>query len=110
MLRYKVIGNNVISVDLLNDYQVIGIARWNTDAQNYTANFMIKMVTVDIWEAINHNRTENIAFEADFRSINRKMAAYITALTEEDFFPYYMERYRFMIRCVDLGVAFLEKQ
>lgn len=110
MLRYKVIGNNVISVDLQNDYEIIAIAKWDKTSHSYTVNFMIKQKTVDIWDAINNDKTENIEFKSDVKTVNRDMAEYITALSKTDLFDYYINRYDYMMKCFDRGNELYEQE
>lgn len=110
MLRYKVIGNNVISVDLQNNYEIISIAKWNKTSHSYMVNFMIKDKTIDIWDSINNDKTENIEFKSDIRTINKDMAEYITALSKTDFFDYYISRYKYMLKCFDRGNDSFEKE
>lgn len=104
MLKYNVIGNNVILVPIQNNYEIIAIAKWDKVSHSYFVNFMIKMKTVDIWDAINNTKTENIRFESTTKTINRDMAEYVTALSKTDFFRYYMERYGRIIQCFDLNI------
>ena len=110
MLRYKVIGNNVISVNLQNDHEIIGIAKWNKETSNYSVNFMIKGIDIDVWDSINSDKTENISMESDIKSINRDMAKYITALFEDEFFKYYINRYDYMMNCFDRGNELFENE
>ena len=110
MLKYEVIGNNVISVDLQNDHEIVGIAKWNKETRNYTVNFMIKGTDIDVWDSINNDKTENITMESDIKSINRDMTKYITALFEDEFFKYYINRYDYMMNCFDRGNELFEKE
>lgn len=99
MLRYNIIGNNVISVPLQNDYEIIAIAKWDKMSHSYVVNFMVKMKTVDIWEVINNEMTENIRFESTAKTINKDITEYITALSKTDFFKYYIDSYDYMLKC-----------
>ena len=110
MLRYKVIGNNVISIELQDDYEIIAIAKWDKTSRSYAVNFMIKQKTVDIWDVINNDKTENIEFKSDVKTINKDMAEYITVLSKTDLFDHYINRYEYMLKCFDRGNEFYGKE
>ena len=42
MLRYEIIANVGISVDLHNNYTVVALAKWNKEKESYLATFYIK--------------------------------------------------------------------
>ena len=47
MLRYEIIANVGISVDLHNNYTVVALAKWNKEKEYYLATFYIKQTDID---------------------------------------------------------------
>ena len=47
MLRYEIIANVGISVDLHNNFIVVALAKWNKKKESYSATFYIKQTDID---------------------------------------------------------------
>lgn len=108
MLKYKILSNNVIEVDLENDYKVIAMANWNKENKKYYITLYIHEESTDIWDLM--EKAENIEIESDIKSIKRDMAQYATKLLTEGFFKYYIDRYEHMMKCFDKGNELFEKE
>ncbi len=106
MLRYRLLGNNVISVRLNNGYSVIVISIWDKGEKVYRSTFYLKgdgYDTLDLIEA-----KENIKVKADMKTLKVELTKMITQLLTEGFFKHYIERYEYMMKCFDKGNELFE--
>ncbi|WP_313069810.1 hypothetical protein [Lacrimispora sp.] len=107
MLRYKILSNNVVEVDLENGYKVVAMANWNNDKKKYYTTLLLHENTVSKWDLIED--VANIEMESDMKSIKRDMAQHVTDLLADGFFKKYIDRYEYELRCFDKGFDILEK-
>lgn len=57
MLRYEIIANVGISVDLHNNYTVVALAKWNKEKESYLATFYIKQTDIDHLDLMDDTKT-----------------------------------------------------
>lgn len=96
MLRYKLLGNNVTSVNLNNGYSVIVISIWDKGEKIYRLTFYLKGDSYDTLDLIESK--EGIKVDADMKTLKVELAKMITNLLTNGFFKYYIERYNYMMR------------
>lgn len=105
--EYK--GNkDILTIDLHNDYTVIAIKIWNTEEHKYNVQFMLKENTVDKWDLI--EKAESVEFDVDYKIINKAILKYVSTLLSEGFFDYYIERYEYELKCIDIGSDVLDSE
>lgn len=108
MLRYKVLGNSVISIDLNNGYSVISVPLWDRENKNYLITLYLKGDGYDTLDLIETN--ENIIINADMKTIKLEVTKMITNLLAEGFFKRYIDRYQYMMKCFAKGNEFFEEK
>lgn len=106
MLRYKILGNSVISVNLNNGYSVIAISRWDSVEKIYRSTFYLKGDSYDTLDLI--ETEEGIVVKADMKTLKVKLTKMITNLLIDGFFKHYIKRYEYMMKCFDKGNELFE--
>ena len=106
MLRYKTLGNSVISVNLNNGYSVVAISIWDRGENVYRTTLYLKGDTYDTLDLIEEK--EGIVVKADMKTVKSELTKIITNLLTDGFFKHYIERYDYMMKCFDKGNEFFE--
>ena len=108
MLRYEIIGNVTLKINLHNGYAVIAIAKWDRNTEKYFVSFYLQ----DTGHNINHfdlmEDFENIEFESDVKSIKTDIASFIATLLSEKTLDKYISRYKYEQDCFDVGLYRME--
>lgn len=104
--KYKGL-ENIITIDLHNDYTVIAITSKNEETNKYNSSLFLKENTVDDWKLIQD--AENIEFDGSVR-INAAILKHVATLLHEGFFDYYIARYEYELNCFDIGNEKMEKE
>ena len=99
---------DILTIDLHNDYTVIAIKIWNQDERKYTVQLMFKENTVDKWDLI--EKAESVEFDVDYKIINKAILKHVSTLLSEGFFDYYIERYEYELKCIDIGSDVLDSE
>lgn len=97
---------DILFIDLHNGYTVVVIKIWNPEKQNYTVELRIKENTVDKWDLI--EKAESVEFDVDYKIINKAILKHVSTLLSEGFFDYYIERYEYELKCIDIGSDVLD--
>ena len=108
MLRYKILSNNVVEVDLENGYKVVAMSNWNNEKMKYYTTLLIHENTVSKWDML--DEAIDVEMESDMKSIKRDMAQYVKDLLTDGFFKKYIDRYEYELKCFDSGFEILEKE
>lgn len=106
MLRYKILGNSVISVKLNNGYSVIAISIWDKGEKVYRSTFYLKGDSYDTLDLIESK--EGIVVKADMKTLKVELTKTITDLLTDGFFKHYIKRYEYMMKCFDKGNELFE--
>lgn len=106
MLRYKLIGNSIISVNLKNGYSVNVISKWNKDENAYRMSWYLQGDTYDTWDLIEEK--DNVLINSDRKTLFFDVTKTITDCLVDGFFEHYIERYEYMMKCFDKGNEFFE--
>ena len=99
---------DILTIDLHNDYTVIAIKSWNPDEQKYYVQLMLKEKTVDKWDLI--EKAESLEFNVDYKIINKAILKHVATLLSDGFFDYYIDRYEYELKCLDIGNEIAEKE
>ena len=99
---------DIITIDLHNNYTIVAIKIWNKEKENYTVELRIKENTVEKWDLIEN--AESFEFNTNYKTINSAILKQVSALLEEGFFNYYIDRYEYDIACSNRGNEFYEKE
>lgn len=108
MLRYEIIANVGISVDLHNNYEVVALAKWNKEKENYLATFYVKQTDIDHLDLMDEH--VEIEFSSDVKSIRYDMVKYIEILVNNGSIQKYIDRYKYELDCIDKGTAMFEME
>lgn len=106
MLRYELMGNSIISVNLKNGYSVNVISKWNKDENAYRMSWYLKGDTYDTWDLIEEK--DNILIRSDKKTLFADVTKIITGYLIDGFFEHYIKRYEYMMKCFDKGNEFFE--
>lgn len=105
MLRYEIIANVGISVDLHNNYTVVALAKWNKEKGSYLATFYIKQTDIDHLDLMDDHI--EIEFSSEIK-IKNDLVKYIEMLIERGNVQRYIDRYKYELDCIDRGTAMFE--
>lgn len=97
--RYKNM-NNIISIDLHNAYTAIAIIGRDENG-NYDVELRIKENTVEKWDLI--EKAEHILFNKDIMNVHSSILRIVSTYLNEGFFDYYIDRYKYELKCFDVG-------
>ena len=92
--------DNIITIDLHNDYTVIAIIGKDENS-NYNVQLMLKENSVSKWDTI--EKAQNIAINANDKSIYSAILKIVSDYLQEGFFDYYIDRYEYELSCFDKG-------
>ena len=106
MLRYEIIANVGISVDLHNDFTVIALAKWHKEKESYSATFYIKQTDIDHLDLMDDQI--EIEFSSEIKTIKNDLVNYIEMFLERGIIHRYIVRYKYELDCIDRGTAMFE--
>ena len=106
MLRYEIIANVGISIDLHNNYTVVALAKWNKEKESYLATFYIKQTDIDHLDLMDDQI--EIEFSSEIKTIKNDLVKYIEMLIEREIVQRYVDRYKYELDCIDRGTAMFE--
>ena len=104
--KYKGL-DNILTIDLQNDYTVIVITNKNVETNKYNSTLFLKENSIDDWKLIQNT---NIEFDGNIRNINSTILKHVATLLHDGFFDYYVNRYEYEIKCFDIGDEQMEKE
>ena len=99
--------NNIITIDLHNNYTVIAIiGRIENDV--YDVQLMLKEHTIDKWDLIEN--AEHLIFNVNPTTIYSAILKQVSEFLDEGFFDYYVDRYEYELTCSEIGNKIIEKE
>ena len=109
-LKYEKFNNSneVITINLHNGYSVIAVTGFDTENGVYATTLFLKDNTIDTWKLIEN--AENLEFHANQNTINSAILKKVSEFLKEGFFDYYIERYKYELKCFDRGNEIIEKE
>nr|DAV93027.1 MAG TPA: hypothetical protein [Bacteriophage sp.] len=111
MLRYEILGNITLKIDLHNGYAVIAVAKWNKNTEKYFVSFYLQ----DTKHQINHfdliEDCENLEFDSNnTKSLKTDVTSFVNTLLSENVLVDYIKRYEYEQKCFELGNELLENE
>lgn len=112
-MKYKNIATVVISIGIPTHtsykYSVYAFAQWNKRKEVYEVSLYLKRSDIDMLELI--EKAENIVFDnATANSIRLDIVNYVEKLIADNFFYYYISRYKYEQKCFDRGNDLFERE
>lgn len=104
--KYKEL-DNILTIDLHNDYTVIVITNKNIETNKYNSTLFLKENTIDDWKLIQNT---NIEFDGNVRNVNSAILKHVATLLSDGFFDYYINRYEYELKCFDIGNSIIEER
>ena len=101
-------SNDVITIDLHNGYTIIAVTGFDAENRVYTTTLFLKENTIDTWKLIEN--AEYLEFHANNSTINSAILKKVSTFLEDGFFDYYIKRYEYEIKCIDIGNEIAEKE
>ena len=105
-MRYENFANEVIKVDLHNNFEVIGMAKWDKVNHVYLVSLYMQREDLDSLRLL--GKYENITFKSARNAIKFEILKYIEKLNEDHTFEIYQEKINFEDRCFNIGLDTLE--
>lgn len=102
MLRYEIIGNSIISVNLRNGYSVNVISKWIKDESAYRTSWYLQGDTYDTWDLIEEKY--NVLINSDRKTLFFDVTKTITECLNDGFFEHYIKRYEYMMKCFEAAI------
>ena len=87
MLRYEIIANVGISVDLHNNYTVVALAKWNKEKESYLATFYIKQTDIDHLDLMDDQI--EIEFSSEIKTIKLIFVSVYISLNNSSFYKHF---------------------
>ena len=100
-MRYEIMANTVIKIDLHNNYSVVDFSKWNVETEKYSVDLYIKENTIDHLDLLDDYK--NIIFESDIKSIKTDITKYIETLYNEGKIERYIKRSEYELKCFNIG-------
>lgn len=104
-MRYEIMANTVIKIDLHNNYSIVAFAKWNVETEKYLVDLYIKETTIDHLDLLDDYK--NIVFNSDIKSIKTDITKYIETLYNEGKIERYIKRCEYELKCFDIGNEFV---
>ncbi|WP_308698686.1 hypothetical protein [uncultured Thomasclavelia sp.] len=106
-LTYTRLADSVIAIDLQNGYTVIALYGWHKGT--YYGQFLLKDNQIDNWHLI--EKLGRVPFgKANYNTICSAILKYVANLLDENFFDYYIKRYKYEVKCFEVGNEYFEKE
>lgn len=106
-LRYKKISPNVITIDLQNGYTITAIESFNPRHHTLHVTLYIKDNTVDILDLMEQFENVEIKFN---KTVHISTLKYIATEFSHGNFDKYIERYIYIMKCIDRGNDLFEEE
>ena len=108
MLRYDVLSNITLTIDLHNNFSVLAMAKWNHETEKYLLTLFIKENDIDTFNLIDEQT--NVEIDADQKNIKREILKYVEKLHEQDYFDSRINELKYEFKCFDRGHMLYEKE
>ena len=102
-MKYEIIGNTSIIIDLHNGYSILAMSRSNKEDKLYDTTLYIKKNDID--------RFDLIDFDLSVETDNKKeLFMKILKYVENTDFTYYVNRTKYELDCFERGNALYERE
>lgn len=106
-LRYKILSPTVITIDLQNGYSVVAMESFQPKRDMLRLTLYMKDNTVDILDLM--EEYENVVIEYK-KSVHISTLKYIATQFYHSRFDKYIERYNYIMKCIDRGNELYEEE
>lgn len=105
-LRYEKMNDNVVTIDLQNEYTVIAIIGRHTENSSFFTLFL-KDNQIDDWKLI-----EDVVVDIPHKSKNvyTYLLKWVDIKLEEGFFDFYIDRCKYEMACFERGNELFESE
>lgn len=102
-MRYEIIADTTITIDLHNGYSILAMSRWNKEERLYNTTLYIKKNEIDRYDFIDLT----LRVETDNKkSLCMEVLKYI----ENTDFTYYINRTKYELKCFERGNTLYERE
>lgn len=107
-MKYKNVATNTISIDITDEYSVITMINWNRDTSDYNIRFYINKHNIELLDFIFSK--DNMFQGSDIKSIKHDVVRYVETNFKKGTFDNYINRYKYMLKCFDVGNDYFENK
>lgn len=102
-MKYEIIGDTSIIIDLHNGYSIFVMGRWNKEYKLYDTTLYIKKNDIDRFDLIDLT----LSVETDNK---KELCMKILKYVENTDFTYYVNRTKYELDCFERGNALYERE
>lgn len=102
-MKYEIIGDISIIIDLHNGYSILAMSRWNKEERLYNTTLYIKKNDIDRFDLID----SALSVETDNK---KELCMKVLKYVENTDFTYYVNRTKYELDCFERGNALYEKE
>lgn len=102
-MRYEIIADTAITVDMNNGYSILAMSRWNKEERLYNTTLYIKKNDIDRFDLI------DIALSVETDN-KKELCMKVLKYVENTDFTYYVNRTKYELDCFERGNALYEKE
>lgn len=102
-MRYEIIADTSIVVDLHNGYSILAMSRWDKEKRLYNTTLFIKKNEIDRYDLIDLT----LRVETDNK---KELCMEILKYIENTDFTYYINRTKYELKCFERGNALYERE
>lgn len=102
-MKYEIIGDTSIIIDLHNGYLILAMSRWNKEERLYNTTLYIKKNDIDRFDLI------DIALSVETDN-KKELCMKVLKYVENTDFTYYVNRTKYELDCFERGNALYEKE
>lgn len=102
-MKYEIIGDTSIIIDLHNGYSILAMSRWNKEYKLYDTALYIKKNDIDRFDLIDLT----LSVETDNK---KELCMKILKYVENTDFTYYVNRTKYELDCFERGNAIYERE
>lgn len=107
-LKYVVVAESIITIDLNNGYTIVAIKRFLKDTNVYKVSLYIKESTIDIIDLMED--FDGIEIKSDKKRINSTILKIVSDRFNNGGFDYYIDRCEYQQKCFDRGNELFERE
>lgn len=102
-MKYEIIGDTSIIIDLHNGYSILAMGRWNKEYKLYDTTLYIKKNDIDRFDLI------DLTFSVETDN-KKELCMKILKYVENTDFTYYVNRTKYELDCFERGNALYERE
>ena len=107
---YKKVANSVLKIELNASYSIFCFIRWNKNISKYIIKIYLTDSSSGLLYLIENDVINNTQFKSNEKNINTDITTFITDLFDKGFFQYYINCFKYIMKCFDYGDIHYEKE